>query len=620
MLKRIFLKFLSIGLKKSHYRKMLLFYSVFTLSIITTSSFILISYFNNALSNEAKVSNLRLLTQIRVYSDTMLRESVYSLINRKFVDICSDKNVFDFFSDNQPNNLEVLNRLYRDLWLIATNNNIIESIYVYRKTDNTLVSSKEGICISVSASEDTKRQYVNFKLIEEMMLSSARNRWISPIENRDFWGEQPIISFVVSVPLLASESNVLGVVIDRVIKNLSERVNEMEETIRSNQGIIRYKIAMDIINGSISGINELNERLKVVNDGMPYDSFCIIITEMDGRSLNLLSPEQREYELYKTIEIISDIFCRNCKHLSVSANPKRIVTVINFDNYNYIRGNLPTLLQMIRMHTGMNCNIALSEKTDNIFNLRNLFERSEALLNYSFIYNYGNVFIQDIIDNLEKDSKIFDFSLLDNIATLLKSCKISAAKEEVVKIFTLIRTENYTYDHVQSIIIQLIGLFCKIIKEQDIDAHIDRNSIFSSFNEITSLDECQQWILQLIDVYEESVSIRNSSIDTEFINKIVTFISGNIESQLTLNSVAKEFKISPNYLSKIFKVGTGVNFSEFLIQKKLHKAKELLLADRKTTVDDIAKRLGYFNTTYFISLFKENFGITPAKFRKRNLL
>jgi len=125
--------------------------------------------------------------------------------------------------------------------------------------------------------------------------------------------------------------------------------------------------------------------------------------------------------------------------------------------------------------------------------------------------------------------------------------------------------------------------------------------------------------LELIDAYETGINNRNSSINTDFIDKITAYICENIESQLSLSSVAEVFKISPNYLSKIFKEGSGTNFSDFLVQKKIEKAKELLLADKKIAVSDIAKKLGYYSTTYFISLFKENYGITPSMLRKSKL-
>lgn len=781
MLKRYIFSEINIFSRKSHYRKMVIFYSCFTLSIITLSSFILISHFNKILTNEARTSNKKLLTQINIYSDTILYESVNSLVNEKFLSLSSDKNILDFFLSSRPNDTDVLYRVYNNLLSVVSGSSIIDSIYVYRLSDNTLISSREGVFLSILKSDDTMSRYVNFKLIEDMMSSQTSNKWVSPFENNEFLNEinafqpnQPIISFIQSVPIIAQSSNKLGYVvininekrlydsinhisdinfgellvldtsgkvflhskrseilksinlegytkdtlyesngfkisgmddgyysiawtrsrlnnwvyvlitpvnilnrelylakqlavaltafiamfallglrfitfrlykpiqvlfrsttdkfnikdkntdelaiIGSVIDTLSTKVDEMEDIIQRNQGVIRYQLAIDIISGNISEIDVINERLKLIDEQMPYSNFCILIAEPDVRGINLLTHEQREYTIYKIIEMMDSYFCTGCMHISVPLNPKRIMAILNFESYEYVQSKLLALMQQVKAQTGLNCNIAFSGKTDDILHIHSFYEQGEYLLKYSFIYNYGNIFIQDIMNGFKKNDKCFDFSILDSLPELLKSCKISVIKEKITQIFSLFKNGNYSYDHVQSMLIQLFGVFCKVVKEQKMDESIDINSIFLDFNAILSLDECHQWIFNLIDIYEKNVTERNTFIDTVFIDRISAYICENVEGQLSLNSVAEEFKISPNYLSKIFKDGTGMKFSDFLLQKKLEKAKELLLSDKKITITQIANMLGYYNSTYFISLFKRNFGITPGMFRKENL-
>jgi len=775
MLRQHFLKWIKVATKKSHYKKMILFYSAFTLFIISFSSFLLISHFNAALTNEAKVSNSRLLMQVKIYSDTLLRESINSLISEKFLDLYRDKNVLDFFSINQSDNYGVLLRIYDDLSIIATSSSIIDSIYVYRNFDKTLVSSREGICTFIADSADAERLSINFKPIEELLpYQQPCSKWISPLENIDFMQDQPIITFIQSIPLIAQENNVAGfvvvninerrfyqsinhvsdanmnefmimdtegrifsqsrrnevfntadingylketldindgfmvtpinekfygiswttsvlnnwkyisitpvdiinkelfiakqfavilivftslftllglrfitsrlykpirvlfkstvekfdvqsgndnelMVIDKVIKNLSSRVEEMSNTISENQGIIRHRTVMDIINGSISEQEELIERLNTVDVYMSNSLFCIMITDMDKRSFNLLTPKQKEYVIYKIIEMIDNSLNEICTCISISPNTKFVATIMNFEDWECIKARIPSIIQAIRSYTGVDCNMALSGNTDSMLNLSSFYECTQSILKYEFIYNYGNVFIYDAMVQLEKNDRLFDPSQLDDITILLKSCRISVVKEEVKKLFNILKTGNYTYEHVQNTLVQFIGMFCKVIKEQNIDSGFDKKSIFSRFNRISSLDECHQWLLELTDIYETDINNRNSSINTDFIDKITVYICENIESQLSLSSVAEAFKISPNYLSKIFKEGSGTNFSDFVVQKKIEKAKELLLADKKITVSDIAKKLGYYSTTYFISLFKENYGITPSMLRKSKL-
>lgn len=757
--------------RRSHYRKMVLFYSVFTVAVIIISSSILISYFNGALTEEIRNSNLRLLTQIRVCSDAMLREGVQSLILEKFLVISRDRSTLDFFTSGKVD-WNALSQFCDDLSTIANASDIIDSIYVYRLSDHTLVSSREGVRLSVTSAEEAWASRIHFQSIADA-LAAGEALWVNPLDNSGFWPYQPMISFVQPVPLISSnplgcvminidetafyraigsiyddalgefmaadpagrifmhsdrhtlmnpagldgylgdvlsESEAFDImefdgeylavtrtrstlndwmyisvtpvaklnekvflarlfaaatmllvavlallgmrlitlrlyrpirqlfkssverfnvppgndneiaVIDRVIRNLSNKVDEMEDTLKSNRGIIRYKIAMDILNGALRDIGGINERLKVIGEKMPYRNFCVAVTELDGRGLEPLTPGQHEYILCRALEITEEFLrgCDRCAYLSVWVNSRRIASIVNFAD-DSVKTHFPTLIPLIIAEAGLGCNMAVSRRMDSVENAKTYYEQTEALLHYGFIYNYGNVFFQDIADSFEKNDRLFDFTRLDHITDLMKSCKTAAVKEEIDGIFNMIRDERFTYSHVRSILVRLIGVYGKVAEEQNLDIGAGMGKLSARLDEARSLDECQKWIMQLIDRYEENVAVRNKTIDADFIHRITSYICEHIDDQLSLNSVARSFRITPNYLSRIFKIGTGVNFSDFIMRKKLQKAKELLLLNQKMTVSEVAKKLGYFNTTYFISLFKKNFGITPARFRKNSL-
>lgn len=58
---------------------------------------------------------------------------------------------------------------------------------------------------------------------------------------------------------------------------------------------------------------------------------------------------------------------------------------------------------------------------------------------------------------------------------------------------------------------------------------------------------------------------------------------------------------------------------DYLTQIRLDKAKSYL-ADESLKVQDIAQMVGYESTSYFISLFVKNQGVTPNEYRKHLLL
>ena len=102
------------------------------------------------------------------------------------------------------------------------------------------------------------------------------------------------------------------------------------------------------------------------------------------------------------------------------------------------------------------------------------------------------------------------------------------------------------------------------------------------------------------------------------INEIITFIHENYgRSDLSLNVLAGEFKLSIYYLSRIFKEKTGENFIDFITALRVDKAKELLLQN-DAKIRDIADAVGYSNSNSFVRIFKKSTGLTPTEFREKN--
>ncbi|WHY94715.1 response regulator [Neobacillus cucumis] len=89
------------------------------------------------------------------------------------------------------------------------------------------------------------------------------------------------------------------------------------------------------------------------------------------------------------------------------------------------------------------------------------------------------------------------------------------------------------------------------------------------------------------------------------------------DSSLSLSMVADQLKISPSYLSHIFKDELNVNFISYLTEKRVIKAKEKL-SETKLPIYTISEKVGFNDPKYFNRVFKRQTGITPKQFREIN--
>lgn len=100
------------------------------------------------------------------------------------------------------------------------------------------------------------------------------------------------------------------------------------------------------------------------------------------------------------------------------------------------------------------------------------------------------------------------------------------------------------------------------------------------------------------------------------IGKVMRFAERNSYRRVCLRDAALFVDLSPKYLSRIFREYTNKRFSEYRLEIKMDRAKELL-RQRSKNINEIADRVGYENTESFIRIFKKMTGLTPTGYRKK---
>ncbi len=94
------------------------------------------------------------------------------------------------------------------------------------------------------------------------------------------------------------------------------------------------------------------------------------------------------------------------------------------------------------------------------------------------------------------------------------------------------------------------------------------------------------------------------------------YLDTNYDKGVTLEEVAEKIGLSSYYLSKLFKERYQVTFIEYLTNRRLQKAKDLLL-DGKTPLKEIALTIGYKDPNYFSRVFKKETGLSPREYRSK---
>ena len=99
------------------------------------------------------------------------------------------------------------------------------------------------------------------------------------------------------------------------------------------------------------------------------------------------------------------------------------------------------------------------------------------------------------------------------------------------------------------------------------------------------------------------------------VKRALKFIEENLDKDLTLKKLAKQFNLNYSYLCELFKREIGMSFSEYLTKIKIKRAKKLL-KDKSLLIKEISYEVGYKYPANFSRDFKRITKLWPEEYRE----
>lgn len=97
-----------------------------------------------------------------------------------------------------------------------------------------------------------------------------------------------------------------------------------------------------------------------------------------------------------------------------------------------------------------------------------------------------------------------------------------------------------------------------------------------------------------------------------YISELLEYISDNFDKPLSLDALAQQCYISRAKLVHDFKESTGMTVKDYITLTRINNARYMLT--NGMSVQETAKSCGYDSVSYFVTLFKNTFGVSPGKF------
>jgi AraC family transcriptional regulator len=108
---------------------------------------------------------------------------------------------------------------------------------------------------------------------------------------------------------------------------------------------------------------------------------------------------------------------------------------------------------------------------------------------------------------------------------------------------------------------------------------------------------------------------RDGTLPRGRLRAVVEYIEGNLDASPTLEQMAAIVRLSAYHFARQFKAATGLPPHQYVIARRVERAKELLQAGTDLSLAEVAARTGFSDQSQFCHHFKRLVGVTPGHFR-----
>ncbi|MGV6831487.1 MAG: helix-turn-helix transcriptional regulator [bacterium] len=127
--------------------------------------------------------------------------------------------------------------------------------------------------------------------------------------------------------------------------------------------------------------------------------------------------------------------------------------------------------------------------------------------------------------------------------------------------------------------------------------------------------EVEEFTTTLFRNYCQQASAEDcAKSNNTLLRKIENYIIENIEETISIDQIAKTTGYSTAHLNRLFKKEYGLTLHAFLIDQRIHKAKEILSKNREITLTEIAHSVGFYDQSHFIKNFKKAYSLSPKAY------
>ncbi|MBO7748998.1 helix-turn-helix domain-containing protein [Paenibacillus sp. MWE-103] len=317
---------------------------------------------------------------------------------------------------------------------------------------------------------------------------------------------------------------------------------------------------------------------------------------------NIADELMAAYGAYRTLEVENDHLVILAQLAEPSLPERFLLTLVE-------------LQVTVRQYFRMTVSVGVGDVVESEGAIKESYRAANGYLAYRLFLGHGSILDRDAAASRAGRGGDYPSKAEASLLEAVRLGKRKEAERSVDRFLDAVRPLDYKYAF--GFANQLVAAVQKqfenalSFEEGDYETHA---ALLYSFSDFETLDDIGAALKGLCATVAQRIERKRSGRSLEIVDGVLELVRRHYnDPQLSLEWAADRIHYSSGHLSKLFKQTAGQSFNDYVNAVRLEEAVRLLRHTNDSAAA-ISEKVG-LGSTYFFTLFKKTYGMTPAQYR-----
>lgn len=414
--------------------------------------------------------------------------------------------------------------------------------------------------------------------------------------------------------------------LDRNMRQMMAANKQLQVRLGEQLPYWREGVFLRLLRGDMS---DQEFRLQMEHYGLPLEGlwYCVCIVEVDrfDEFQRMYQKKDRSLIVYALSKLIEEIGTDRYSSITVVVpRSGQFALMLGIEQWNddtepSVRTICDEIRHKVSQFFPFTVSVSMSGAKKDYGGLIDCYQEALSLMGYRLLLGM-NVTIarQDIAVSVRSSGR----PLIESQKMIMHSIAQGDFPQAEQRLAELMRIVPKSVPNTET----ALALFAYLIGELDGFIHelgyeleeFFETDPYRSLYAFKSLEDVEQWLKGTVfRSIREKLETLQIGKQKRLLHQVLAYIHDRYDQDLSLQGVADHFGASTGQIGRAFKDELDTNFSQYIIQYRINKAKEWLV-HTDMPIKEMTERLRYTTVHNFTRIFTKTVGSPPATYRKNN--